>query len=246
MSLYRDKAVVLRTYKLGEADRIVVFMTEHHGKVRAVAKGVRKTKSKFGSRLQPLSHVDLLLYEGRDLDIVNQVDLVTTQVALHADLDQMTRGMAMLEAVEQLALDREPTPHLFKMLVGGLRTLGETNSELVVGAFYWKLLAAEGMRPELDACVSCQTPIGVLTDDIYFFNIDSGGLQCRQCRLGHRISVEAVLLMRQILGGELIDALNQPTGAATHEVMQLATMAMEHHIERRLKAIATLYDNVGL
>ncbi len=76
VSLFRDKGVVLRTYRLGEADRIVVFLTERHGKVRAVAKGVRKTTSKFGARLEPLTHVDLLLWQGRsDLDIVNQVEV---------------------------------------------------------------------------------------------------------------------------------------------------------------------------
>jgi len=79
VSLYRDKAVVLRTYDLREADRIIVMMTENYGKVRAVAKGVRKTKSKFGARLEPLSHIDVLLSTtGRDLDIVSQVDLVSS------------------------------------------------------------------------------------------------------------------------------------------------------------------------
>ena len=76
MALYRDQGIGLRTYKLGEADRIVSFMTERHGKVRAVAKGVRKTKSKFGSRLEPPSHVSLQLYEGRELDIVTQAESV--------------------------------------------------------------------------------------------------------------------------------------------------------------------------
>ena len=74
--LYRDTAVVLRHYRLGEADRIVVLLTEEHGKVRAVAKGVRKTGSKFGARLEPLSHVRLLLYQGRELDIVSQAESV--------------------------------------------------------------------------------------------------------------------------------------------------------------------------
>ena len=79
MSLFRDTGVVLRTYRLGEADRIIVVMTEEHGKVRAVAKGVRRTSSKFGARLEPLTHVDLLLWQGRsDLDIINQVEVIET------------------------------------------------------------------------------------------------------------------------------------------------------------------------
>ena len=104
--LYHDTAVVLRTYKLGEADRIVVLLTEAHGKVRAVAKGVRKTKSKFGARLEPMSHVTLLMAEGRELDIVSQADSVETLAPMLADLDHLTAGIAVLEAADQITLDR--------------------------------------------------------------------------------------------------------------------------------------------
>ena len=157
--VYRDAAVVLRTYRLAEADRIVVLMTEHHGKVRAVAKGVRKTKSKFGARLEPMSHVQLLLAHGRtDLDIVSQAESIETLAPMVADLDHMTNGIAMLEAVDQLALEREPAPHLYRMLVGALRTVARRSGPLVVPAFYWKLLAAEGITPLLDECARCGEP----------------------------------------------------------------------------------------
>ena len=110
--VYSDKGVVLRTYKLGESDRIVVLLTEANGKVRAVAKGVRKTKSRFGSRLVPLSHVSVLLYRGRELDVVNQVEPLEPAGPLRNNLDKMTQGIAMLEAVEQLTPDREDTHDL--------------------------------------------------------------------------------------------------------------------------------------
>ena len=134
--LYRDTGVVLRTYKLGESDRIVVLLTEEHGKVRAVAKGVRKTTSKFGARLEPGSHVRLLLAEGRELDIVSQADTVDTIAPLLADLDHLTAAMAVLEAADQMSLDREPNPGLYRMVVGALRTVAERSSPLVVPAFY--------------------------------------------------------------------------------------------------------------
>ena len=153
--LYRDTAVVLRTYKLGEADRIIVLLTEEHGKVRAVAKGVRKTKSKFGARLEPMSHVQLLLSQGRELDIISQADSVESLAPLVADLDHLTAGISVLEAADQMALEREPNPRLYRMVVGALRTIAERGGPLVVPAFYWKLLAAEGVRPELDQCVRC-------------------------------------------------------------------------------------------
>ena len=106
--LYRDTAVVLRTYKLGEADRIVVLLTEGHGKIRAVAKGVRKTTSKFGARLEPMSHVRLLLSQGRELDIVSQAEAVETLAPMLVDLDHLTNGIAVLEAADQMSLERPP------------------------------------------------------------------------------------------------------------------------------------------
>jgi DNA repair protein RecO (recombination protein O) len=233
VSLYRDRAVVLRTYRLGESDRIVVLLTEHHGKVRAVAKGVRKTTSRFGARLEPLSNVNLLLYQGRELDIVSQADMVDTTAPLHHDLDRLTQGISMLEAVDQLAIEREPAPELYRMLVGALRTLGERPSSLVVPAFFWKLLAAEGVRPELDVCVRCGE-----AGPLVAFDVDQGGVLCRSCRSGAPVSPEALELLRQIMGGRLNEALAAPADAAAHEVAQLATRSMEHHLERRLRSVA--------
>ena len=123
--LYRDVGVVLRTYKLGEADRIVVLLTAEHGKVRAVAKGVRKTSSKFGARLEPMSHVRLLLYRGRELDIVSQAESVEPLAPMLSSLDRASQGMAVLEAADQLSMEREPAPDLYRMLVGVLRTIAE-------------------------------------------------------------------------------------------------------------------------
>ena len=234
--LYRDTAVVLRTYKLGEADRIVVLLTEENGKVRAVAKGVRKTSSKFGARLEPLSHVRLLLYRGRELDIVSQAESVEPLAPLLSSLDRASQGMAVLEAADQLALEREPAPQLYRMLVGVLRTIADRPAPLVVPAFYWKLLAAEGLRPELDVCVRC----GGAPPDVALvaFDLQEGGVLCRSCRSGQAISPEALTLLRGILGGALNAALSAPESPATHEVGVLATRALEHHLERRLRAIA--------
>ena len=150
MSLYRDRGVVLRTYKLGEADRIVVFLTAGHGKVRAVAKGVRRTKSRLGGRLEPLSHVELLLYEGRELDIVTQAEMIEPWRPLREDLGRLAQGMAMAEATEQVAQEREPSEPLYRMLAGALRTLCSRSGPLVVAAFYWKLLSLDGAGPVLD------------------------------------------------------------------------------------------------
>ncbi len=232
MTNYRDEAVVLRTYRLGESDRIVVLLTEANGKVRAVAKGVRKTRSRLGSRLEPMSHVSVLLHKGRELDIVSQVEPLDTASALRANLDKMTQGLAMLEAVDQMTVDREPVPHIHRMLVGALGALARGGSSLVVGAFYLKLLAAEGFEPELGRCTSCGSD-----EDLVAFDVINGGLQCRACRTGLAVSAAAVVLMRRILGGQLVAALTEPESSITHEVTHIATVAIERQCERRLKSV---------
>ena len=234
MKLYRDHAVVLRSIKLGEADRIVTLVTEGRGKVRAVAKGVRKTKSRFGGRLEPMTHVALQLYEGRELHTITQVDTVDHFRAIRDDLDRVARAQALLEVVDQVAQERQANAALYRMLVGALRALSAANAPLLVPAFFWKLLALEGFHPLLDQCAACGA-----ADDLIAFDLDEGGVLCRADRRGVAISPAALDLLRRILGGQLADALNEPPSDATHEVGQLATVALEHHIERRLKSLGT-------
>src|SRR5687767_243315 len=117
-SLYRDEGIVLRTQKLGEADRIITLLTRRHGKVRAVAKGVRRTKSKFGARLEPFTHVDLQCYLGRELDIVTQAEILDAFPSAMDHYDRYTTGTAILEATDRLTEEREPSLRLYLMLVG--------------------------------------------------------------------------------------------------------------------------------
>ena len=204
--------------------------------MRAVAKGVRKTMSRFGARLEPMSHVRLLLYRGRELDIVSQAESVEPLSPMLASLDRASQGMAVLEAADQLALEREPNEQLYRMVIGALRTIAERTSPLVVPAFYWKLLAAEGLRPELDACVRCGED-GEATA-LVAFDLNEGGVLCRNCRSGVAVTPEALDLLRAILGGRLNEALATPESRATHDVATLATKALEHHLERHLRAVA--------
>lgn len=242
--LYRDTGIVLRTYRLGEADRIVVFLTENNGKVRAVAKGIRKTRSKFGGRLEPLSLVNVQFHRGSSLDVVSQVETVDASTTAYGDLDVMTEASAVLEAVDQLIPDREPVPQIFRMLRGVRRTLLERPSPLVVPAFIWKLLAAEGVRPVLDRCVGCGETEGEVGGFVAF-DSTMGGVQCRRCRTGVAVSDRAISLLRDMLGGrlsEVLDAAHDPAGQrlddpTTSEVADLATRAFEAHVERRLRSV---------
>jgi DNA repair protein RecO (recombination protein O) len=239
--LYRDQAVVLRTYRLGEADRIVVLLTAGRGKVRAVAKGVRKTRSRFGGRLEPIAHVALLLYEGRELDIVSQAETVDHFRPIRDDLARMTDAMALLEAVDQVAQERKADVQLYHMLVGALRALALRRSPLLVPAFFWKLLTHEGAGPLLEECAGCGAPAAGV--ELVAFDLAEGGVLCAGCRRGSSLSPDALRLLRAILGGSLARALLEPPGPATAEVNALATRSLEHHLERRLKAVRSVADH---
>jgi len=234
--LYRDEAVVLRTWKLGEADRIVSLHTLDHGKVRAVAKGVRRTRSKFGARLEPACHVSVQLYAGRsELQTLAQAVTIDRFVGLRCDPARFAQASAMLEAVEQLTPQAESDPQRHLMLVRALSTLESLQSDLIVASFFLKLLALEGMQPELHTCVACGA-----SGPFEALDAGAGGVLCRECRQGRSISREALELLRQILGGQLRAALVCSDTSAIDEVTAFATAAIESHLERRLRSIAVL------
>jgi DNA repair protein RecO (recombination protein O) len=184
---YRDDGVVLRTQKLGEADRIITLLTRQNGRVRAVAKGVRRTKSRFGGRLEPFTHVDVLIHPGRSLDIIMQAEVIRAYgKPLATDYPRYTAGTAMLETAERLTpVEKEPAIRQFLLLIGGLRALGEApepepdqpddrdqpadpdqagpedgerrEPRLVLDSYLLRSLALEGYAPSLQECARCGT-----------------------------------------------------------------------------------------
>lgn len=233
MPLYRDVGVVLRTHKLGESDRIITLMTQDSGKVRAVAKGVRKTNSRFGSRLEPMSHVQMQLYRGRDLDIVNQVELIEVATRTRSHLEATTDGLAMCEVIDQMSHDRSPSPHLYRMLVGALRQLNVHYSALLLPALQFRLLEVEGVGPCVNQCVVCGT-----AEQLQAYDISAGGVQCKEHRRGVHLSPEVLLLLQNVLGGSIAQVLRRTDIPAlvVQELVALGRTAMEHHLERRIRA----------
>ena len=236
MSLYRDEGVVLRTLRLGEADRIVTMLTGAHGKVRAVVKGVRRTTSKFGARLEPLSHVSLLCWKGRELDIVNQAEVLDSFRPIREDLSRVAKAFTVLEVADQVAQEHHPAPRFYDMVVGALRALEHEDSALLVPGFLLKTLALEGSAPIVDVCASCgeEDPRALVA-----FDLLQGGALCGNCRRGRPVSPEALDLVRRVLGGGLAGALAEPPSAVTGEVTDLACEAMEVHLDRRLRSMRT-------
>ena len=236
MNLYREQGVVLRTWKLGEADRIVVLLTQGEGKVRAVAKGVRKTKSRFGGRLEPFSHVDLSLYRGRELDIVTQAEVIVPFRALREDYDRVVAGTAMLEAVDQVAQEREAAIRLYLLLVRALRALDgrPRDPSVVLDAFLLKLMALEGYRPALAECAGCGA-----RGQPRCFSIARGGGLCERCRTGEESTLDAATmpLLAALLGDDLdTTATAEPAPASRREAGALVKGYVEYHLDRRLRA----------
>ena len=237
VNLYRDTGVVLRTQKLGEADRIVSILTREHGRVRAVAKGVRRTRSKFGSRLEPFGHIDVQLYAGRSLDVVTQVETVDAFGAdLAQDYPRYTAGTAMLETAERFtAEEREPAVQQYLLLVGGLRALvsGEHEPGLVLDAYLLRSLSVAGYAPSFDACARCGR-----AGPHRAFSVQGGGAVCPDCRQPGAASPapETLRLLAALLSGDWASAdASQPR--QRREGNGLVSAYLQWHLERGLRSL---------
>ena len=238
MGLYRDEAVVLRTQKLGEADRIITLLTRGSGRVRAVAKGVRRTSSRFGSRLEPFTHVDLQLAEGRSLDVVTQAETLDPFAGrIGSDYERYTAGTVMLETAERLVVeDKEPSLQQFLLLVGALRAMCETgrSPSQVLDSFLLRSLAVAGYAPSFEACARCGTE-----GPHRSFSPAAGGMLCGSCRVpgSANPAPETVVLLGALLAGDwaVVDAAEP---RHLKEASTLVAAYLAWHLERGLKSLA--------
>jgi DNA repair protein RecO (recombination protein O) len=236
--LYRDEAVVLRTHKLGEADRIITLLTRQHGRVRAVAKGVRKTTSRWGSRLEPFTHVDLQLAEGRSLDVVTQADTITPFAGrLGLDYDRYTSGTVMLETADRLVTEeKQPSAQQFLLLVGGLRAMaaGEHRPGQVLDSYLLRSLSVAGYAPSFDSCARCGDP-----GPHRWFNPAAGGMLCSVCKLPGSAgpAAETVAALGALLAGDwpLVHATDV---RHLKEASGLVAAYLAWHLERDLRSLA--------
>jgi DNA repair protein RecO (recombination protein O) len=238
VGLYRDEAVVLRTQKLGEADRIITLLTRDTGRVRAVAKGVRRTTSRFGSRLEPFTYVDLQLAEGRSLDVITQAETLAPYGSkIGTDYERYTAGTVMLETAERLVVeDKEPALQQFLLLIGGLRTLasGERAPSAVLDSFLLRSLSVAGYAPSFDGCARCG-----LEGPHRAFSPAAGGMLCSTCRVPGTASPapETVVLLGALLAGDwaVVEA-----GDPRHrkEATTLVSAYLAWHLERGLKSLS--------
>ena len=237
MPSYRAEAIVLRTHKLGEADRIITFLTRERGKVRAVAKGVRRTKSRFGARLEPFSRVDLLMHEGKNLDVITQAESLNAYGQdLAIDYTLWTAGQTMLETADRLVSEESVANEAqYLLLVGALRTLvnGEHDSTLVLDAYLLRALSLAGYSPTLDACIVC----GV-SGSQPFFHVPSGGALCFDHRAPGSVAPkqESIQLMQALLSGDWPIA-DQATSSQKNEVSGIIAAYTQWHMDKTLRSL---------
>jgi DNA repair protein RecO (recombination protein O) len=245
--LYRDDAVVLRVHKLGEADRIVTLLTRRHGRVRAVGKGVRRTSSRFGARLEPGSHIDVQLYsrlpEGqaapggrRGLDVVQQTEsLGAFGAQLAGDYGRWTSASAICETAERLTEEGEPALRLYLLVVGALRALAEREHDgsLVLDAFLVRAMSNAGWEPALDECAKCSAP-----GPHAAFNVAAGGSVCDTCRPpgSVRPDPDTLVLMAALLRGDW-DRADASPPAPRREASGLIAAHLQWHLERGLRSL---------
>jgi DNA repair protein RecO (recombination protein O) len=235
VSLYRDEGVVLRVQKLGEADRIITLLTRRNGRVRAVAKGVRRTRSKFGATVEPFSHVDVQLYQGRNLDIVTQAEsLHSYGKELVGDYGRYTAGTAVLETAERLtAEEREPSLRLFLLVIGALRALTERDPSLVLDAFLLRAMSVSGYAPALLDCARCGA-----AGPHRAFSVPAGGSVCVLCRPAGAASPNpaALALMADLLAGDWESAEATET-RVRRDASGLIAAHLQWHLERGLRSL---------
>jgi DNA repair protein RecO (recombination protein O) len=214
--VYKTQAIVLRQRKLGEADKIVTLYTSHQGKVDAVAKGVRRTKSRLAGHLEPLTLGSYLLAEGRELDIVTQAETVEAFPRLRADLDRISRGLYCAELVDRLTPERSEGNPTFRLLEQTLRYLDHVEQyDLAVRRFELRLLDELGYRPSLSECAVCRQPLEPRDN---YWSADAGGAVCPRCaddslRLAP-LSLNALKLLRLLERAPFEDASRVRVSAA--------------------------------
>lgn len=236
MPFYQDQAIVLRTHKLGEADRIITFLTKHHGKVKAVAKGVRKTTSRIGSRLEPFSHVDVHFHVGKSLDIATQIEsLFPYGTNFSQDYEKWLAGQILVETADKLTSEeKEPFEELYLLLLAAIRSLFKSEHEpnLIVDAYLIRAMGLAGYLPSFNECATCGEAAEMN------FSVELGGLTCNGCKPAgfSRINTEELSHLRSLIDGNW-QLVEQSSAKVRKEISLLVSSYVQWHLEKGLKSL---------
>ncbi len=235
--LIKVEAIVLRSIRYGEADRVLHLYTRERGRVGAVAKGVRRVRSRFGGRLEPLFRVDLVMHEGRgELCTVTSASTVNAHATLRDRRDSLQRATQACDAVLRLFDSQEPNTAAYNLLCHELMLLDTepaAANRAQALAFRLKLLLAAGFLPELAACASCGE-----REDLGAFSASAGGVVCAGCEAGSfPLDPEAHAFLVGALGRPLAEAPAAPEGALRQADRAIAE-TLEHHAHVKLARVA--------
>ncbi len=245
MSTYRDQAVVLRKMDYGEADRIYTLLTREHGKVGAIAKGVRRQESKLASALEMYARVDLLLAHGRNLDVVAQAQRMQGP-RIEADPERTGFAALIAELADRVTEDRHPMEGVYELTAGALDDLArEEDPRRGSARFLMGALDLLGYAPQLDSCASCGRP---LEPEPAPFQAAAGGFVCLRCGdpAWPRVSLNAIKVLRVLQSGDrgLYHRLKLEPSLLT-EVEEVLEAQLEHHLDRRLNSLRYLRQMRG-
>lgn len=243
MKTYRDEAIVLRTHPLGEADRIITLLTRDHGMSRAVAKGVRRTSSRFGARLEPFCAVQIMVHRGRTLDTLTQVQTIRPYgLQLAQDYELYTRAHVMAESTEKIITEEDEgsSGSAYLLLLGAMHALAHRRHEgsLVMNSYLLRLMALNGWAPSLNQCAICGNAGGWGA-----FHVPSGGVVCDRCRpTGSFTPGPAVIqLLSELLSGSWPQA-EQSEDWMRRQASKLVQAWVQWHVERRISAYHFITD----
>ena len=243
--LYNTNAIILRRRDFGEADRLLTVFTPQRGKLRLLAKGARKTKSRKAGHIELFTHAALQVARGRNLDILTQADTIEAYRSLREDLDKISHAYYVVELVDRFTEEEDPAQPLFQLLADTLSRLNAADARqqyLVLRFFELHLLGLSGFQPQLHFCVSCNRPI---KEEANAFSVNDGGLLCPACSQTHpqakSLSIGALKILRflQTRPWEQIASL-QLSPAAQQEVETLLLAYITFTLERNLKSAAFL------
>jgi DNA repair protein RecO (recombination protein O) len=241
--VYRAEAVVLKAFDYGEADRILTLFTSQQGKIRAIAKGVRKIKSRKSGHLDLFMRSNLLLARGRQLDIVTQAETLETFLPMRSDLWRASQGQYVAELIESFSAENLPSYPLYALLVATLRRLATSeNLALAIRSFEVQLLTIVGYRPQLHRCLNCDTAI---QPEANRFSPKLGGVLCPACvaadSAAPQISVPALKVLRNLQTNEgAMLAVTDVGESIEREVEQRLQEYIAHRLESRPRAVSFL------
>jgi DNA repair protein RecO (recombination protein O) len=232
----KTEAVVLRSIRYGEADRILHLYTPHHGRLSAIAKGVRRARSRFGARLEPFFHVRAVLHEGRsELMTVTGVDTIATHARLRDHAATLDAAARACDAVARLFETGDPHPEVFRLLVNELALLSADPVHARPGnglAFRMKLLLAAGIVPHLASCAACGE-----SEHLQGFSAAAGGIVCNSCEAAaFALDEESYRFLIDALGRPLAEAPDGSERALRQAERAIAETA-EHHAQVRLRPV---------